>query len=444
MPQPSVFFTSLKVVIVVFLLTLASALPAQAGVEFVAPVNSCTSVFKSDSNRDLAIIAGRNVQFRVFGNSVDLTNRSSGFQVVPPNSNGVTGQIINQGRDCNFTGFSTVRVDSSVRLADSTRRTLTFKMPLGDISPLRITIKPLPAINAIWTTNVITPPLVLPSSNSQAAQSEGIVLPVTPRPSPQPGIDCIVKTGKLEKLDQNHTLRLELPPGHRQDRSTCSQNTLIVWVTPSQISGGVDISRPATRYIVEGLPDYLTANQFIPKKVTEPQEIRFSINVNRLRRIATARNSSITVRSPISGKISRLNLEVIPNLNNGFTQAPICRNRQTGNTVNVEDLVECGLSLAIPPDPEQLVTFEVLDRLCVEAGSPDVDYSSVTGIGTTKLQGSGTVFNLPLRTINGTRSDNRGACASETGSQHTVKFWLGDKTATEGETTGTFRIRSVQ
>ena len=55
---------------------------AQAGVEFVTSTTDCSNkVDLIGDGKDLFIIAGPNIQFEVFGNSVDLSNPSSGFRI---------------------------------------------------------------------------------------------------------------------------------------------------------------------------------------------------------------------------------------------------------------------------------------------------------------------------------------------------------------------------
>ncbi len=134
------FFSLLGIVFYSFILMLLITPSAHAAVEYVAPVNSCTRVLESSDNRNLAIIAGQNVRFRVFGNSVDLSDPNSGFRMEPPNgTNGIFASIIPTNRinwGCGGTGFALVRIDSPIELTTNTRRTLFFKMPLGDESRL--------------------------------------------------------------------------------------------------------------------------------------------------------------------------------------------------------------------------------------------------------------------------------------------------------------------
>jgi hypothetical protein len=414
----------LRIAAVALALTALLAPVAQAGVEFVTTTGSCNKVDEIGDGKDLFIIAGPDVRFRVFGNSVDLSNPSSGFRIASDGGTGtVSARIVSQGQDCGGTGFALVEVDSPLTLSSSSQWSLFFKMPLGDESRLQINIKPYPTINVTWT-------------------------------SVQNDISCIVKTGTFEKLDQDKKIRITLPPGHQQDQTTCNSRTLAARVSPSAI-GELDIATNF-RYTVVGLPSFMTSNQTNAVAPTVAATISFPIDVAGIRALGkadrrdrittisttTTSNSTITIRSLNTNRTSTLNLEVVPNLSNGFTEVASCRNLQTGDIVNVDDLVQCELRLATPPPGAgQLITFEAQDRLCVAAGAPSVSYASASGIGTTTLTGTGTIFEVPLRALSGSTSANT-PCASQTGVQHTLKFWIGQRDTATPDTQDTFRTRS--
>jgi hypothetical protein len=415
----------LRMAAVVLALTALVAPAAQAGVEFVTTTGSCNKVDLIGDGKDLFIIAGPDVRFRVFGNSVDLSNPSSGFRIATDGGTGaVSARIVSQGRDCGGTGFALVEVDSPLTLTSSSQWSLFFKMPLGDESRLQINIRPYPTISATWT-------------------------------SAQADISCIVKTGTFEKLDQDKKIRITLPPGHQQDQTTCNSRTLFARAVPSAI-GELDITGPSFKYSVSGLPAFMTSNQPTAVGPANTAVINFVIDVARIRALGTAdrrdrittisttttSNSTITISSLNTNRTSTLNLEVVPNLSNGFTEAANCRNLQTGDVVNVDDLVQCELRLATAPGAGQLITFEAQDRLCVAAGAPSVSYASASGIGTTTLTGTGTLFEVPLRALGGSTSANT-PCASQTAVQHTLKFWIGQRDTATPDTQDTFRIRST-
>jgi hypothetical protein len=405
------FYGWLQMAVAALALTALTVPPAQAGVEFVTRTGDCTKVDQIGDGKDLFIIAGPNVRFRVFGNSVDLSNPSSGFRIATDSGLGsVAARIVSQGRDCGGTGFALVEVDSPLDLTSNIQRSLFFKMPAGDESRLQMTIKAYPAINVTWVFA---------------------------------SVGCIVKTGTFERLNQDHKIRITLPAGHRQDQTTCNERTLSARVDASDI-GELDIPGPDFKYAVSGLPAFMTSNQATALGPTAPHGISFLIDVAGIRALTTTSNSTITVSSRNPNRTSTLNLEVVPNLSNGFTQAANCRNLQTGDTVNVNDPVQCELRLAFPPAAGQLITFEVRDRLCVTAGAPNVNYNPASGIGTTTLTGTGTIFQVALRALGGTQSNGTSPCASLTGVQHTVGFWIGLQDTPAPDTQDTFRIRSLQ
>ena len=411
-------------------LVLLVAPAAHAGVEFVTTTSNCTKVDLIGDGKDLFIIAGQDVRFRVFGNSVDLSNPSSGFRIASDGGSGsVSARIVSQGRDCGGVGFALVEVDSPLALSSSSQWSLFFKMPLGDESRLQINIKPYPAINVTWISS-------------------------------QSAISCIVKTGTFEKLNQDKKIRITLPPGHQQDQSTCNSRTLTARVAPTS-PGELDIT-PAFRYSVSGLPSFMTSNQS-PGPANAAVNISFPIDVagiraiggtttgdrltlisSRLKTSSGTSNSTITISSLNTSRTSTLNLEVVPNLSNGFTQAANCRNLQTGDTVTANDLVQCELRLAAPPGSGQLITFEAQDRLCVASGATNVSYANASGIGTTTLTGSGTLFEVPLRALGGSTSANTPCANLISPVQHTLKFWIGARDTSTPDTQDTFRIRAPQ
>ena len=85
------------------------------------------------------------------------------------------------------------------------------------------------------------------------------------------------------------------------------------------------------------------------------------------------------------------------------------------------------------------------DRLCVAAGSLNVNYSPASGIGTTTLSGSGTIFEVPLRAQAGAMSTGQPCASQAPGTQHTVKFWVGQRDIESGAdfTQDSFRIRTA-
>lgn len=272
---------------------------AWAGVEFVTPINMCRAkVDEIGDGKDLFIIAGPNVQFEVFGNSIDLIDPNSGLRIATDSGAGsVTARILhkhsgssNKDRGCGDIGSAEVEVDSPIDLTSNVQRSLFFRMPLGDESRLQMTIKAYPVINSVtWTSS-------------------------------QSDVDCVVKAGTLERLEQDHKMRIRLPPGHRLDNSSCSSQMLVALVSANigeldiPYGGSAAISGWAGfTYAVTGAPAFLQPSQIPTWVLQYPRDIYFGINVLAIRSLTGASNSTITVRSPNpNAGTGTLTLEVIP------------------------------------------------------------------------------------------------------------------------------------
>src|SRR5690348_13408216 len=129
----------------VMALSLAS-LPvatARAGIEFVTSTSSCGTKVMT-AGQTLIVLAGPNVQFEVWGNSVDLADPNTGaFTFAGPA--GFTASVVtrrsgpaNFARGCGNTGSAVVRLDSPITLAANANASVSFKMPFGDLSTLSI------------------------------------------------------------------------------------------------------------------------------------------------------------------------------------------------------------------------------------------------------------------------------------------------------------------
>ena len=211
-------------------LAAAWSAPAHAGVEYVTRTGDCTKVDTIGDGKDLSIIAGPNVRFRVFGNSVNLSNPTSGFRIATDSGAGnVSARIVSQGTDCFGTGFALVEIDSPINLASGIQRSLFFKMPLGDESRLQMHIRAYPAIDVIWQQD------------------------------PNTIVSCI---GVADRLNQDKTLRISLPAGYLNDPTNCNKRTLRARVVSTAFAE-LDI-RPSFNYAVSGLPSFLTASQQFP------------------------------------------------------------------------------------------------------------------------------------------------------------------------------------
>jgi len=165
---------------VVFALTMLPATRAWAGVEYVTSTSNCSTHIAGSGNA-LTVMAGPTMRFEVWGNSVDLTNPSTGFTFSGPA--GMTASIVtrhsgtdNVGRGCGLVGSAVVQVSTPSGLTANASASVSFKMPLGDLSTLSMTIVAQPALSpAKWTTNGALQPGTMP---------------------------CIIKTGSISTINQ--------------------------------------------------------------------------------------------------------------------------------------------------------------------------------------------------------------------------------------------------
>ena len=378
-------------------LTLATLLitEAEAGVELVAPIGNCSShVDAIGDGKDLFIIAGQNVQFEVFGNSVDLSNPSSGFRMATDSGTGTAsariirqrGGLENMGRGCGNVGSAEVEVDSSANLTSNIQRSLFFKMPAGDESRLQMTIKALPSISGtIWTTT---------------------------------NIPCIVNTGSIQKLNQDKKIKIQLPAGHQQDQSTCNARTLGAQIHPADV-GELDIKGPSFNYAITGRPTFLSSSQ--TGGTAGPQEhaqLAFAINVAGIRALTTTSNSNITITSPNTNRTVVLNLEVIPNLANGFSAVATCN----PSSLVAGNLTDCTLTLATAPTGNgQAITWRWTTASCFTQAVATAPYNANAAFQLFTFPAGQTSANIRVRSVN-----NAGCTSTQTAITHVFEAWIGN------------------
>lgn len=405
------------------LTALVAGAPAYAAVEFVTPVGQCnTIVDRIGDGKDLSLQAGQNVRFEVWGSGIDVNAAVSGDDAA------VNARIIrahsgiaNTGRCGRATGSVEVEVDSPANTTQTLQRTLRFRMPLGDTSPLQIRVVPFPAPQ--WTFNA------------------NAVL--------QDPANCLTKGLTQIVADQQSTrITIDLPPGAAQDSSNCTLRLF----THVRFPGMPDMDiRRDFNLTLTGLPNFLTLYGPTPLALPSTwssigKSITLEANIAHLRAINSARNVTLSLATP-NGRSDALTVRVNPPpVANAFAQAAICRNPSTGTTINAGDAFGCELRLAqTPPAGGQTITFEAIDRQCVAAGSPAVTYSSATGIGTFNAPATGTIHQIPLRSVNGSGSTGQ-PCASLSGVAHLLKFWIGPRDTESGPdfSQTQIRVRALQ
>lgn len=375
---------------VVLAVTALGTSTAQAGVEFVTRIGDCTNkVDLIGDNKDLFIIAGSNIKFEVWGNSVDLSNTSTGFRIgVDSGAGTVTARIIrqrggftNQARGCGNTGSAEVEVDSVATLTSNIQRSLFFKMPAGDESRLQMTIKAWPTINVTWVST---------------------------------NVNCIVKTGTLEKLNQDHKIRIQLPPGHQQDQTTCNQKTLSARVDPSDI-GELDIFRELS-YSITGLPAFLQASPPVASPVAAPG-ILFTISVSAIRALTAVSDSNIVITSAQPNRSVTLNLEVIPDLGLGFSASATCN----PSSLTAGNPTDCTLTLPSRLTDRQPITWRMTTASCFTQAVLEAPYDPNAPFQVFNFPVGQSAANIRVRSV-----DNAGCTDQRAPINHFFEAWIGD------------------
>jgi len=403
---------------------------SEAAVEFVTRVNACDKVDTIGDGTDLSVQAGSNMRFEVWGDGVDI-NPAVRVTADDGDAGAVTARIVrahngaeNLGRGCKIAkGSVEVEVDSPATTAATLERSLRFRMPLGDESRLQMRVVPFQA--PVWTFH------------------HSFERPALYQSPPE----CLTKNvGRVDRDLNDSRMTITLPPGANGDTSNCTLEFRTI-VNPSarpqidiQQSFGYTVTSPAHMRLVSG--------DNVATGALATRAIRFTGDVANIRGTRAVRTSTLTVATPNPGRSDTLTLVINPPpASNVFTQACVCRNAQTGDTINVNDAFQCEIRLSqTPPTGGQLISMELQDRNCMAAGASSVSYSSASGLGSYTAPNASTFHQIPLRALGGNTSAGTN-CASRTSPvAHTLKFWIGQRGAESGPTFTQcqIRIRSPQ
>lgn len=398
---------------------------SMAAVEFVTPIGTCSKVDTIGDGKDLSIQAGNDMQFEVWGDGIDI---NPAVRVAIDDSNVdtfVTARILrahngaeNLTRGCKILkGSVEVEVDSPAEAGATRQRSLYFRMTLGDESRLQTQV--VPFRTPVWT--------FVDLQQSPAA--------------------CLTKNiGTVVQDLDNSRMTITLPPGASTDTTNCAL-TFRTSVAPAD-RPEIDIQRPFNYNVTGAAIMTLISGSNTAAGALYTQMIRFTGNVANIRGTTAARSLWLTAATPNPNKTDTLNVVINPPpVTNAFTQAAKCYNTVTGATINVNDAFQCELKLSqTPPAAGQIISFEVIDRLCVAAGANTVTYSSATGIGTYTAPNSGTIHQIPLRALGGNTSVNTPCANLISPVAHTLKFWVGQRDTESGPdfTQTQINIRSPQ
>ncbi len=377
-----------------FALALVPAAQAWAGVEYVTRTTDCT-VHIAGPGDALTVMAGPSMRFEVWGNSVDLTNPTSGFTFSGPS--GMQASIVtrhsgadNSGRGCGFVGSAVVQVSTPGTLTGNAAASVSFKMPLGDLSTLSMTIVPHPALSqAVWTTNGSLQPSTMP---------------------------CITGTGSLSTINQDTKLVIQLPPGAAQDQTTCTSNAIHLRVRPAS-TPDVDVT-PGIKYNVTGLPSFLSVSQD-PSSV-DPivgAQLSFTFNVSGIRHLTAASNSTITIVDPIAtNRTTTLALQVTPTPGQGFAQLATANPPSTtaGNPIDFTVKLSA-------PARGQIITWRMTQAACFKQAVAEAPYSASAPFQFFKFPTGETSAIIRVLSVNG------GGCTDRRApTVHIFEAWIGD------------------
>lgn len=247
---------------------------AQAGVEYVTPLNACNAVDTISDGKDLRLYPGR-LRFDVWGSGIDVNPAvSGGFgATIVGRRNGAT----NAAGPCKKAiGSVTVEVNPSVTATTDERRILQFRMPLGDLSPLPVTVFAYRSFDYRWT-------------------------------GPESTVTCL---GTQRQDLNNDRLTITLPAGAQTDTSNCfgPRVTSSTFFSSNLVA---DLRTPA-RYQITGLPAWLRleagSDQGPGGGAASPA---FLIDSLTLRRITTPQTVQITATAP-NGRANTMTLVVNP------------------------------------------------------------------------------------------------------------------------------------
>jgi len=366
---------------------------AQAGVEYVTRTSDCQNHVVG-AGQVLTVIAGPNMRFEVWGNSIDLSNPSTGFSFTgPANASArIVSQrsgVSNQSRGCGFVGSAVIELDSPGTLTSDASASVSFRIPLGDQSRFSITIKARPTFTTTWTTSGTLQPSALP---------------------------CIVKTGSITALNQDTRLTIQLPPGHSQDQTTCTSNTIRIRTIPSSI-GTVSIDS-LMKYAIAGLPAFLTASQPTATLPVVGAEIVFTFNVAAIRALTAQSTSTITITDPVAtSRSTTLTLVVTPDPGQGFAAAALPNPTSTiaGNPMDFR------LTLSAPAAGNQVITWRMTSATCFRQEVAEAPYSASAPFQFFVFPRGQTSANIRVRSVNNAGCTNKLAPVT-----HVFEAWIGD------------------
>lgn len=373
--------------------TLAAALAGSgttraADVRFVTPIDNCKNkIDQPGDGKNLFVVAGPSRKFEVFGDWMENVTSIrfgtvSGTGTVTTTLGTKRNGAANLLRGCEMLGSVVVTLSSPITLTSNISRELVFEDGSND-GHLPVTIKAFPPITATWL--------------------------------PQNGPACIVGTGSFQLLDQNDRIVINLPPGHQQDHTTCTNPTLIVSVAATNI-GEFDVGADPFRYTAVGMPAFLTLATS-QEGFQNTRSMSFAIDTARIRALTATSTSTITIRSANTNRTDTVRLTVIPNAGQGFATPCACN----PSSFNVGDLTDCNVRLSAPAAGGQVITWRMTTAGCFAQAVATTPYNPGAAFQAFAFPAGQTSANLRVR------SATTGAgCADKDGVAHLFEAWIGD------------------
>jgi len=375
-------------------LAVFPAARAWAGVEYVTTTTNCTTHIAGSSDA-LTVMAGPTMKFEVWGNSIDLTDPTNGFTFSGPA--GMQASIVarhsgadNSGRGCGFVGSAVVQISTPATLASNTAASVSFKMPLGDLSKLSMTIVAQPALSqATWTTQGSLQPSTMP---------------------------CLIKTGSITTINQDTKLVIALPPGSAQDATTCTSNAISLRVLPASTQN-VDVATPI-KYNVTGLPSFVSVSQSpSPASPFAVPLLTFTFNVSATRTLTAQSNATITIANPIAtNRTTTLALQVTPTPGQGFAQVATANPTSTtaGNPIDFT------ITLTAPAS-SQVITWRMTQAACFRQANTSAPYDPSKPFQFFKVPQGVTSAIIRVLSVNGA-----GCADRRTPVTQIFEAWIGD------------------
>jgi hypothetical protein len=295
----------------------------------------------------------------------------------------------NSGRGCGFVGSAVVQVSTPATLTANASASVSFKMPLGDLSTLSMTIVAQPALSqATWTTNGSLSPTTMP---------------------------CIVKTGSISTINQDTKLVIQLPPGAAQDQTTCTSNAIELRVHPAAANADV---ATAIKYNVTGVPSFVSVAQS-PATVSPSAVplLTFTFNVSGIRALTAPSNTTITIANPIApNRSTTLTLQVSPTAGQGFSQVATANPTAT----NAGNPIDFTVRLSAPAS-SQVITWRMTQAACFKQALPEAPYSAAAPFQFFRFPQGTTSAIIRVLSVNG------GGCTNKLApTTHIFEAWTGD------------------